>query len=148
MSDPYNSNGLPDPVRTNSSASTRPISSRRRRKVSVGEFFERWLIAWNLVGIGVSIAFTFSGGSQGGLGDFLFATWPFLLALAVNFWIASSMACLAARGLTALWSLLLFAPFLRYAQYGFTTPKTVMLLAMAVLLMLNALFLKPAQQRD
>ncbi len=148
MSDPYNSNGLPNPVRPNSSAPARPINPRRHRKVSVGEFFERWLIAWNVVGLVVCIALTFFGRSQGGFGGFLFVAWPFLLALAVHFWVASSLACQVARGLSAFWALLLFGQFFRYSQFGITTPKTIMLLAIAVLLGLNAVFLKPAQQRD
>jgi hypothetical protein len=148
MSDPYNSNGLPDPVRPDRPASARPIDPRRHRKLSVGEFFERWIITWNVAGLGLSLVLAFSGRNQGSLGGLLFMAWPFLMALAVRFWITNSVVCLVARGFTALWGLFLVAQFLRYSMYGITTPKTLMLLTMAVLLGLNAMFLKPAPQRD
>ncbi|WP_157476430.1 hypothetical protein [Lysobacter sp. Root690] len=148
MSDPYNSNGLPDPVRPDRPASARPINPRRHRKMSVGDFFERWLIAWNLAGLAVSVVLSFSGRNQGSFGGVLFMAWPFLLALAVRFWVTNSLACLVARSFTALWGLFLFAQFLRYSMYGITTPKTLMLLTLAVLIALNAVFLKPAPQRD
>lgn len=50
--------------------------------------------------------------------------------------------------LTALWGLALLLQRMRYAQVGISTPKTLFLLAMAILLALNAIFLKPAQARD
>lgn len=152
MSDPYNSNGLPDPPRADaaSGAPARARQSRRPRRAEapLGEVFERGLVAWNALALAAVLAMLIFGGGRGGLGGFFFFGWPFLLALAVRWWVSNPLACLIARGLTALWSLPLLLQFVRYAQVGISTPKTSFLLAMVILLALNAIFLKPAQARD
>lgn len=152
MSDPYNSNGLPDPPRADAAGGApvrmRPVRRPRRVEAPLAEAFERGLLAWNalaLVALPVLPIFT---GGRGGLSGFFFFGWPFLLALAVRFWVSSSLACLIVRGLTVLWSLPLLMQFVRYAQAGIPAPKTLFLLTMVILLALNAIVLKPAEPRD
>lgn len=157
MSDPYNSNGLPDPPRADpaNAAPARPALARarsvqraRRAEAPLGEVFERGLVAWNALALAAIFALLIFGVVRGGLGSFFFFGWPFLLALAIRFWVPNSPVCLIARGLTALWSLPLLLQFLRYVEAGIAPSKTLFLLTMVILLTLNAIFLKPAEPLD
>lgn len=152
MSDPYNSNGLPDPPRADAAGGApvrmRPARGPRRAEAPLGEVFQRGLIAWNALALVALPLLPIFAGGRSGLSGFLFFGWPFLLALAVRFWVSSALACLIVRGLTALWSLPLLMQLVAYAQAGIPAPKTLFLLTMAILLALNAIFLEPAEPRD
>lgn len=99
MSDPYKSNGLPDPSRADAAcgapASARQSLRPRRAKAPPGEMFGRGLVAWNALALAVVLVMLVFGGSLGG---FFFFAWPFLLALAVRLWVSNPLACLIARG--------------------------------------------------